>query len=63
MAGRTSEVIETFSASTPLSMTFNLLIDVKIPMIVGILTFINRENSILGLSEPKKNLNFLIFLH
>ena len=28
---------------------------------VGILTFISRKNSIIGLSEPKK-LNFLIFL-
>ena len=29
------------------------LISVKMPIIVGILTFMNRKNSILGLSEPK----------
>ena len=29
--------------------------------IVGILTFMSRKNSILGLSEPGKKLNFLIF--
>ena len=33
---------------------FFLLIHVKMPTIVGILTFINEKNSILGLSEPKK---------
>ena len=32
-----------------------LLINVKMPMIVGILTFMSWENSILGLSEPKKS--------
>ena len=34
-----------------------LLISVKMPTIVGILTFISRKNSILGLSEPEKCLN------
>ena len=43
-----------FSCSTELSMKFFLLINVKMPTIVGILTFISRKNSILGLSEPKK---------
>ena len=33
---------------------FFLLINVKMPTIVGILTFINGKSSILGLSEPKK---------
>ena len=41
---------------------FFLLIDVKMPTIVGILTFMNRKNSILGLFEPKKP-NFFIFLY
>ena len=43
-----------FSCSTQLSMKFFLLINVKMPLIVGILTFISRKNSIIGLSEPIK---------
>ena len=46
------------SCSTQLSMKFFLLINVKMPIIVGILTFMSRKNSILGLSEPK-NAEFL----
>ena len=48
------EVIKLFSCSTQLSMKFFLHINVKIPTIVGILTFYNRsgKNSILGISEP-----------
>ena len=34
-------------------MEFFLLINVKMPTIVGILTFVSGKNSILGLSEPK----------
>ena len=30
---------------------------------VGILTFMSGKNSILGISEPKKQLNVLIFLY
>ena len=55
------EVIKLFSCSTQLSMKFFLLINVKMPTIVGILTFVNRKNNILGLSESEKKLNFLIF--
>ena len=47
------EVIKLFSCSTHLSMNFFLLINVKMPTIVGILTFMSANNSILGLSEPK----------
>ena len=36
--------------------------NVKMPTIVGILTFISRKNSTLGLPEPKELL-FLIFLY
>ena len=36
-------------------MNFFLLINVKMPTIVGILTFISGKNSILGLSEPTKS--------
>ena len=48
------EVIKPFSCSTQLSMNFFLLINVKMPTIVGILRFMNRKNSILSLSEPEK---------
>ena len=43
-----------FSWSTQQSMKFFLLINVKMPAVVGILTFMSGKNSILGLSEPKK---------
>ena len=58
------EVIKFFSCSTQLSMKFFLLVNVKMPTIVGIgiLTFMSGKNSIPGLSQPKKP-NFLIFLY
>ena len=40
--------------STQLCMKFFLLINVEVPTVVGILTFMNRKNSIIRLSEPKK---------
>ena len=46
------KVIKLFSCSTQLSMKFFLLINVKMPKIVGILTFMSGKYSILGLSEP-----------
>ena len=49
------EVIKLFSCTTQLSMKFLLLINVKMPTIVGILTFMSGKNSILDLSEPKKS--------
>ena len=49
------EVIKLFSCSTQLSMKFLMLINVKMPTIVGILTFVNRKSSILGLSELKQS--------
>ena len=48
------EVIKLFACSTQLSMKFVLLINVKMPTIVGILIFMNRKNSIISLSEHKK---------
>ena len=48
------EVIKLFSCSAQLSMKFFLLINVKMPTIVGILTFMSRKNTILDLSEPEK---------
>ena len=49
------EVIKPFSCSTQLNMKFFLRINVKMPTIVGILTFRNGKNSIRGLSESEKN--------
>ena len=46
------EVIKLFSCSTQLSMEFFMLINVKMPTVVGILTFMSMKNSIIGLSEP-----------
>ena len=48
------EVINRFSCSTQLSMEFFLLIIVKMPTTVGILTFMSGKNSILGISAPKR---------
>ena len=48
------EVIKLFLCSTQLSMEFFLLVNVKMPTFVGILTFISRKNSLLGSSEPEK---------
>ena len=36
-----------------------LLINVKMPNFVGILTFMSMKNSILGLSEPKQAIFFI----
>ena len=55
------EVIKFFSCSTQLSMKFFLLINVKMPTIVGILTFMSGKNSILGLSESKMSQISLYF--
>ena len=55
------EVIKLFSCSTQLSMKIFLLINVKMPTIVGIVSFMSRKNSILGLPEPEEKPNFLIF--
>ena len=53
MSQPSPNVIKLFSCSTQLSMKFSLLINVKMPTIVGILTFKSGKNSILGLSELK----------
>ena len=42
------EVIKLFSCSTQLSMKFSLLINMKMPTIVGIIIFISRESFILS---------------
>ena len=55
------EVKKLFACSTQLSIKFFPLINVKMPTIVGILTFISRKNSILCLSEPNKSQNSWYF--
>ena len=47
-----------FMLNSQLSMSFFRLINVKMPTIVGILTFMSGKNSILGLYEPE-NVDFL----
>ena len=54
------EVIKLFSGSTQLSTKLILLINVKMPTIVGILTFISMINTI---SETLKAINFFICWH
>ena len=51
---------KTFSCSTQLSVKFILLINVKMPTIVGILTFINRINTTFESFKVRK---FFIFHH
>ena len=48
------EVKKQFPCSTQLSIKFFLLINVKMPTVVGILTFMSRNNNIIGLFEPEK---------
>ena len=51
------------SCSIQLSTNFFLLINVKMPTIVGILTFMSRKDNILGLSEAE-HADFLdTFIH
>ena len=57
------KVIKNFSCSTQLSMKFFLLINVKMPTMVGIFTFMSGKNSILGLSQPEKKAEFLDILY
>ena len=54
------KVIKLFSCSTQLSMKFILLINVKMPTIVGILTFISM---IITTSKSWKARNVFIFKH
>ena len=48
-----------YLSSPQLSTKFFRLVNVKIPTIVVISTFLSRKNSVLGLSEPEKCLIFL----
>ena len=42
-----------FLCATQLSMKYFLLINVKMPTIVGVLTLMSRRNNTLGLYEPE----------
>ena len=55
------EVIKLFSCSAQLRLKFILLINVKMPTIVGILTFISRINYMLWHSLPEISTNFGYF--
>ena len=48
------EVIKLFSCLTQLSIKFILLINVKMPTIVGILTFISRMNTTYDSHKARK---------
>ena len=52
------EVIKLFSCSAQLRLKFILLINVKMPTIVGILTFMSRINYHILRYEPKFSANF-----
>ena len=43
------------SYSYHMSMEFIMLINVKMPTIVGILIFMSRKNYIIGITEPKQS--------
>ena len=55
-----SEVIKLFSCSTQLSMEFSLLINMKMPTIVGIFIFISKDKSHAQLCLARKNLQLLV---
>ena len=57
------EVIKLFSYTTQLSMKIFLLINIKMPTVVGILIFISRTNFMLSSALQEKSLNwwYLIF--
>ena len=53
------EVIKLFSCSTQLSTNFIMLINVKMPTIVGILTFNSMTNKTFESLKARKVFNFL----
>ena len=56
------EVIKFFSCSTQLSLKFILLINVKMPTILGILTFMSRINTTSENFRERKILVFIILV-
>ena len=53
------KVITLFSCSTQMSMKFIMLINVKMPTIVGILIFMSMINTASECLKAKKVLNFI----
>ena len=62
MAISVFEVINNFMFKSAKHEIF-LLINVKMPTIVGILTFMSMKYSIPGLPEPEKNAEFLLYFY
>ena len=56
------EVIKHFSYSTQLSMKFFLLINIKMPTIVGILIFISRKKFMLSSALQEKKFKLVVFI-
>ena len=56
-----SRIQKLFSCSAQLRLRFILLINVKMPTIVGILTFMSRINYLLFSTEPEFSTNFDYF--
>ena len=54
VAALSSEVINIFSCSTQLSMKFYLLINMKMPTVVGIFIFISRKISCSALFNKRE---------
>ena len=57
------EVINLFPCSTQLNMKFIMLINVKMPTIVGILAFISMKNTTSGVKRQEKYSRFSIYEH
>ena len=57
------EVIKSVSCSTQLSMNSFLLITVKMPTIVGILTYMSRKSNILGLPIEKADFSLYFYTY
>ena len=56
-AGPGHELIKLFSSSAQLRMKFSLLINMKMPTIVGIFIFISRENFMLSYVQQERICN------
>ena len=54
MTEHSLDSFDTGTFHTQLSMKFFQLINVKMPIIIGILTFMSGKNRIVDLSEPEK---------
>ena len=54
------EVIKLFSCSTQLTMKFSLLVNMKMPTIVGVFIFMSRKKNHAQLCLASKNLQLLV---